>query len=180
MKAAWMLPLVLWLGGHGSELIAQQPQGPDPGSRVRIWAPGVSRRVLVGVLLDRSDSGMAMAAEPGAERLTVPWGAIRELEVSRGTRTRAARGALIGAGIGAALATLALVAFCEDPDTACEFDEAVIFYAVFTLPPAGAGALLGSLSRYEKWERFPLGSPSLVLGAGPERTLRMGIGFALP
>lgn len=86
----------------------------------------------------------------------VPRRSVRDAErplssaVAVETRGHTKTGLLIGGAVGAVATTVFLVAFCSDPDTACQGDEvarAVLFIGV---PITAAGALIGSLIRKER------------------------------
>jgi hypothetical protein len=65
----------------------------------------------------------------------------------RSAGNHAGTGLLVGAGVGIAAAIVFLIPFCDDPDTECGADEVGRAVAVFTVPSALAGALVGSLIR---------------------------------
>lgn len=173
------LPLVLALALAG-EVVAQDHQPVGRGDRVRVWAPAVAADVLEGVVIARSDSGLTILSEAASKDIALPWQEIQELHRNRGSGNRALAGTLVGGGLGAAFATLFAVAFCGDADTSCQADEVALVFAVFALPPAGAGALIGSLLRYEKWERVPLVQPGLVVRRLEGRGIGIGLQLPLP
>ncbi len=66
------------------------------------------------------------------------------------TRAHTGTGLLIGGLVGVAAATVFLIGFCGDPDTACGGDEVGRAVLIFVVPTAVAGALIGSLVRTER------------------------------
>ena len=66
------------------------------------------------------------------------------------TRSHTGTGLLIGGLVGVAATTVFLVAFCGDPDTACQGDEVARAVLVIAVPCAAAGAIIGSLIRTEE------------------------------
>ena len=79
--------------------------------------------------------------EPGTRRIT--GATLPDSERSAGNH--AGTGLLVGVGVGIAAATVFLIQFCNDPDTECGADEVGKGVAVFTVPAALAGALIGAL-----------------------------------
>ena len=65
----------------------------------------------------------------------------------RPARSHTATGAVIGGVVGVAAAAVVLTQFCDDPDTACGVDEVGRAVALFTVPTALVGAVVGSLIR---------------------------------
>jgi hypothetical protein len=61
------------------------------------------------------------------------------------TGNHAGTGLLVGTAVGIAAATVFLIQFCDDADTECGADEVGRAVAIFTVPTALAGALVGYL-----------------------------------
>ncbi|MFO7586508.1 MAG: hypothetical protein R6X22_00395 [Gemmatimonadota bacterium] len=139
------------------------------GDRVRIEAPslGAGRREAL-VLAIRSDTLLlsgAFGADRGYGTALVPLGSIRTLDVARGTRSNAWKGAKIGAGVGAAFGLvvgIAAVAESQSDDCApdqwlCpDFDLGPEIIPVgmvgFGLMGGLIGAGIGALGRSDAWE----------------------------
>lgn len=84
--------------------VGDEASSPAPDTRVRVTAPGVLGKQVVGTLVHMDD--MTLAVRPkGKDVLEVPRSAITRFEVSRGKSLRG-KGAKIGAivGLGAAVA----------------------------------------------------------------------------
>ena len=122
-----------------------------PGARIRLYLAGDSLEGVCGPVLD----GRLVVGYAGGER-TVPLAGVREIWVQE-RQTR--RGALIGAGAGAALLSLfgvgVVSAFCENTD--CGEDYAIVI-ALGTVVGGATGGLIGAGIGYltTGWEqRFP-------------------------
>jgi hypothetical protein len=131
-----------------------------PGDRVRIEAPslGAGRREA-RVLALRSDTLVLSGGfRPGGglETALVPLGAVRSLEVQRGTKSNAWKGAKIGAGVGAAFGLVLGIAAAAESDSGdlVEFGPEVIPVGMLVLGLTGGtlGAGIGALSRGPAWE----------------------------
>jgi hypothetical protein len=139
---------------------ADETNGLSPGARVRLTAPSVSGKRLVGTLRNLDDVTLTFLPRGAAETMQVPRSAITGLEVGRGSRRR--KGAIIGAvaGLVSGVALgLATGHDCSEP----EFPDVFIGLvggcrgtgraAVISLAAVPAGALLGfALAPGEKWE----------------------------
>ena len=148
--------------------VGDEASSPAPDTRVRVTAPGVLGKQVVGTLVHMDD--MTLAVRPkGKDVLEVPRSAITRFEVSRGKSLRG-KGAKIGAivGLGAAVA-IGLIAG-EDCGSLPEpapgilglserlhrnlcIDKApmALFSSLLTVP---AGALVGlGVAPGERWVR---------------------------
>lgn len=142
------------------DLFAQEKPAVAPGAKVRVSAPPVVEKRVVGfvVLLDRDT--LVLNVEGRAEPLTVPLASVSVLEVHRGRKSRVGRGALIGLAVGAgggaiigALATSDSCLFDPDPCPAAGAGAGALF---FVLPGTVIGAIIGALTRTDRWETVPL------------------------
>lgn len=147
-------------------LRAQQDSALRSGARVRVTAPDVANGQITGSLVSLGDSSLVL---PDGE---IPLASITALEVSRGTKSHAATGALTGFVIGLLGGALAVYSFCTDSFFGpCTGGEVVGSMAVMTIPPTLLGALIGALIRTEQWEEVPLGE----IGVGPSQHAGDGI-----
>jgi hypothetical protein len=132
------------------------------GDRVRIEAPSLraGRREAL-VLAIRSDTLLlsgAFGADRGYGTALVPLGSIRRLDVARGTRSNAWKGAKIGAAVGAAFGLvvgIAAVAESQSDDSSFfDFGPEVVPVGMvgFGLMGGLIGAGIGTLSRGPAWE----------------------------
>ena len=139
---------------------ADDTNGLSPGARVRLTAPSVSGKRLVGTLRSLDDVTLTFLPRGATETMQVPRSAITGLEVGRGSRRR--KGAIIGAVAGLASGVvlgLATGQDCSEPEFhdlfvalvgGCRGTTRAAVISVATVP---VGALLGfALAPGEKWE----------------------------
>ena len=142
-------------------------QGVAPGERVRVTTTGNPNPPLIGTITRTVPDTLWLTPEGQVQPAAVPLGASIRLERSLGHRSHVLAGALIGAGVGAAITILFLSGFCGG-DTLCDGDEQVRAAAIFGLPSIALGAGIGALIRTERWESIPNGAadrtPQLQLG----------------
>ena len=168
-----------------ANLFAQEGPPVAPGDRVRVAAPNIvrelmterQRRSLLGPPPQICGSVVAMRADTlvvkiqGSDAPTAfPVSSVTKLEVSRGKKSNAGRGALIG---GTALAALALGLSIGDMGRECpppepgnpfsgfwceETDIGDVFAATLLCGGLGAGlgALIGWAGKSDRWEEVPL------------------------
>jgi hypothetical protein len=131
----------------------------DSGLRVRITVGQPSQHRLIGTLVSANADSLRFTTDT-SDVVAIPTGSVTRFERSRGRRSNAGRGALIG---GLSLGGLGLVigigAAAED--NSYSFDVRAEDVALGTLilgaTGAGLGALIGAASKGEKWE--PLSIP---------------------
>ena len=153
-----MLVLTLMLGPIAAQAQYAEAQ---PGTRVRIEAPGIVAGRFEGTVLSR-DNDMVRVGSPSATPVDVPINRITSFEISRGASRWAGvrRGAVIGIPIGLAFG---LIAASGDADSRMYWDAggrdtasrgAIVAYSVL----AGAfwGGVVGALIPKERWEPFAL------------------------
>jgi hypothetical protein len=129
---------------------AQEGVVPEPGSRLRVTAPAVARKPIVGTLLEASEREIVLAAS-SSDRTPIPRESITRLE--RSVRpSRRTRGALIGFGLGLAAMFGKAVhdGGCND---GCDMSN-VAAAVVAALPVAALGA---AASPGERWENVDMG-----------------------
>jgi hypothetical protein len=159
---------------------APTPSAPPPtswpfvaGSTVRVQAPAVFAEPAEGVVAAVDERSLSLRRKGGA-LLTVPREAITSLEVSTGRHGQAGRGALVGAGVGAAL--LGLVAFASADDG--EGAYAAMYGVVFGgLGGAGWGAIAGAGTKTHDWRTVPL--HRLHARLGPTRGRGLGLNVSM-
>ncbi len=132
-----------------------------PGARVRVSAPTVAERPLLGTVVALEVETLIVDAQHYAHPLTLPLASLAWLEVSRGQKSRTVRGAGIGFLVGGAagLATAAIVcAIAGDCDPDSSYTGLV--YASLGVLGAGVGALtgaiIGSTIKVDRWLDVPL------------------------
>jgi hypothetical protein len=95
----------------------------------------------------------ALAPSPPAWRPTLRnespgrIGPVSQVVTSSGTHSHTLTGLLIGSVVGAAATGVFLALFCSDPDTRCGAHEVGRAVVIIAIPPAVAGAVIGSLVR---------------------------------
>jgi hypothetical protein len=131
---------------------AEGPPQVAASPRVRVTAPAVSGKRIVGTLVRMDDTMLAIRRDKGKSVLEVPRAAVTRIEASRRPGRRGL-GAGIGAlvGLGAALAIgLGAGQSCTGSEIIC-FDKTTttVAGALLTVP---AGALIGlAVAPGEKW-----------------------------
>lgn len=141
---------------------------PEAGSRVRITAPSLNARPVVGTLRDRSADAFLVAREDAAV-VRVPFGGITRLEVSTRRKRHVLEGAAAGAAIGVAFALIG--SRCRHPGF-CE-DQALVRdvgLVVFGGGGTGLGALIGAAVRTERWTEVAL--PAVQERRGLQQNMR--------
>ena len=144
----------------------------DAGSRVRIAAPVFGKRKQVGTLVSVTRDTLVLRQGAATANRSLATADITALEVSRGTYTRKAKGALwgllIGAGAGAAIGYVSYKEpKCSDPSIfGCNFNilgpDSKGSNAVFGAIAGGilgpiAGALWG-MRRTDRWVPATVGA----------------------
>jgi hypothetical protein len=146
------------------DLFAQQEPPVTPGDRVRVsWlgdAPLVST-----VLALRADT-LVLDVEGRVAPLELPLALVKKVEVRRGQKSNAGRGARTGGLLGAMFGLLVgVVAWtgCDSDDSSDSCESAVegigvvaIGVGIFGGVGAGVGAIIGALSTSDRWEEVPM------------------------
>lgn len=126
------------------------------GDRVRVRAPGVADRAILGRLL-RADLGALVVTRDDGSVVEVPRSSIQALEISRGQGSHAKRGAVVGAGAGAGvvLALTAAEGGCDPDLGGCTayFVGGAVSAAVGALVGAG----IGSMIKTDRWVKVDPG-----------------------
>jgi hypothetical protein len=129
---------------------------------VRVTPAGGEARLIGMVEALRGDS-LVLELTATGERRAIHLPSVARLEVSRGVHGRPAKGALLGAAVGIAFGAL-LGAGSSDDECDVEVcidlvsrEEAIVIGAVVAgLAGTAVGAVIGSLSRTERWMRVPV------------------------
>jgi hypothetical protein len=160
------------------DLVAQQEPPVAPGDRVRVTAPTIDRRPLVGTLIALDVDTCALQVEGRADPLALPLASVIMLEVSdqkSGIIIGAVVGGLVG-GIAGAVATYASCIMKCSPEEAR--DDALRRGAGGAVVGAGIGALLGSAIKTDRWEVVPLDRIRLSLTPHGRRKLAVSVSVA--
>jgi hypothetical protein len=140
-----------------TDAIAQE-QPLQPGQRVRVTAPGLDVNKLQTTFHEvRSDTLVL-------ESMVVPLSYLARLEVSRGRKSNALKGLLIGSvvgvGVGAALGIWGASRPTSTSEAVWCYEGTAACAAVGGLVVGAAGGLvglgIGALSKTERWEEVPL------------------------
>ncbi len=139
--------------GVSPATVPQHPAAPvDSGSRIRITVNKPSKHFFIGTLVSADADSLRFADSSGVS--AIPIASVDRLERSRGRRSNAGRGALIGGLIGAGAGlVLGLAASAEEGGWYEVGAEDVAVATVFLGAIAGSvGALIGAASKGERWE----------------------------
>ena len=158
MRRLLTTSLLLLLSMPRAFVLADEgPGGPlAEGDRIRLKAPGVADRTIIGRLRRADQSALAVTRDDGSV-VDVPRAAIQELEIARGRRSHAKKGAIIGAAAGAGfvLAAFAAEKGC-DSDPRCGIYSSV-FATVFGATGALVGAGIGAMVKTDRWVKVDPG-----------------------
>ena len=124
---------MLWLPAG---LRAEEPGTLAVGSRVRVTSQETGARPLIGQVVALEPGAVVVTCEGGAGQKRVPIVPSTTLEVSTGKKSRATRGAMVGAAVGA-MPGLFMTFGDYNTDTGNP--------AAVSLLGAAAGAAIGSL-----------------------------------
>ena len=110
-----------------------------------------------------------------------PLVSVTRLDVHRGRRANAGKGAIIGLAIGggggAVLGAIAFAGSCIDRPDGCPLAGAAVFALFFGPPSILTGAVIGALIKTDRWEEIPHDSVSLSVGS--QRDGRFGLGLSV-
>jgi hypothetical protein len=160
--------------------------GLSPGDKVR-FATADNRGTTVGNVV-AADSDTLLLSLPGAETpVRLSWPSLRKLEVHRGRRSQAEKGAKIGALSLAIPVALLSVAVEGAKDIDCWSadcrSQSGLWLVALTGGAAGAtvgiltGALIGSAFKTDRWDK--VGLPPVHLSLIPQRRGGMAVALTL-
>ena len=155
------------------ELAAQRrPLHIGPGDRVRLWAPRLGIEGSVGTVLAlRPDT---IVVDRG-ETLVLSISTLTRLEVSRGQKSGAGTGGIVGLVTGAAFGAMIGIAsadtdcdwlFSHECDINKELESAALATVGGAIVGYGVGVLLGSIVKVDRWEEVPLSRLRVRLAPG--------------
>jgi hypothetical protein len=194
MRRSTSLLLTLTLLAAPAAAAAQQDTAPpggweEPGTRVRVTVPALSRVPILGTVIEMDGAWLVMTEEARPDgRLELPLEGIRRLEVSRGERSgrdTALRGARTGALIafGAGLLAGALLDM-ENQETSStegvDYVAALRAGAVKGLIAAPAGAIVGVPLGSRSREIFEDSAARPWLGIAPATGGGAAVSLTLP
>jgi hypothetical protein len=139
---------------------AQESEMMAIGSRVRVTLPDAGAQPLVGQVVALERDAVVVVSEGGRSQTRVPVTPATAFEVSKGRRSQAARGALLGGAVGAMPGLLM---------TFGDYNTDKGNPAAISLAGAAAGAGLGSLIglalKSEEW--LPARMPAIGASIAP-------------
>ena len=161
------------------------------GARVRVRAAPLGPTARTArVVTAGADTIVVRPDDASGFDVTLPKAEITQLDVSEGRRTRKARMALVGSGVGSVVGYIAGAASFSDP---CKTEPAIcagFFYdtrrsAAFegaltgALFGAVAGAITGQLWKADRWRSYPIGARSGALRIVPAPSGRGSVELVL-
>jgi hypothetical protein len=155
---AWSLgvlvPLQLVILVEAQSLTAQV----EAGSRVRVTTVPASPGRRIGILVSLDRDTLRWSRWDTTSVIAVPVASVARLERSTGRRSNTGRGAMIGGLIGAGFGLFLGIAASTDNSGWWEVgaDDIAAVTAIVGAGGAGVGALIGSLSKRDRWEPVPL------------------------
>ncbi len=158
-------------------LLAQEEAVVEPGAKVRVMAPSFSSQWLVGTLVEMRADSWVLEVEGRDSLLALPLSSVSSLEVSRGQKTRALKGAVIGLVSGAGGGVLIGLLSDDGPGTYPAKDRALIAGVVFSVVGGLTGLGIGYGIKVDRWETVPL--DRLRVSIVPQRDGRFAVGFSV-
>jgi hypothetical protein len=152
-----VLLVALVLSGTAEHGLAQ---GVAVGSRVRVISQETAGQALIGQVVALEPGVVVVVGEDGPSRVRVPVVPSTSIEVSRGKKSQAARGALIGTAFGAMPGLLITFG-----DYNSDKGNPAAVSLVGAAAGAGIGALIGLAIKSETWG--PVEVPVVSAGIAP-------------
>lgn len=149
---------------------ASEPRVVAVGSRVRVSAPETGSARLIGTVVGLEPRAILVQAESGRARTRVAVGPAATIEISGGRRSKARRGAVLGAAAGAMPGLLMTFGdYNSDPG-----QSPGVVAAVGAAAGAAVGAAIGWALKSEEW--LPAEVPPVAAGVVP---VRGGVGVSV-
>lgn len=182
MTARWITAAVLLLT---SAVAAQEQERVwGAGDKVRVTAPSVSERPLIGTYRGvRDDDNLMLAVEATGDPLAIPATEVEKLEISLGRKSAAQKGAWIGGGLGFLVGAVFGAGLCSADFGGGQGDCEPLWAAlgggaVVGIPLAAIGLGIGSLFKSERWEPVALPAKPTV-GVHPSGRFNVGVSIPL-
>jgi hypothetical protein len=184
-KIASVFALLAATAGDG---MAQGAVRVFPGTRVRVslraTTTHLTRDRIIGSLVSVQSDTLVVSEHAGRADLVLPTEAIASLEVSRGRKSAAGKGAVIGLVSGAAGGVATGLIACGGGNCAESGlgDVTALLSAALGLggglTGAGIGALVGGRIHSDRWEKVPVRDLRVGLGpSGSGASLRVSLAF---
>ena len=181
MKGLGIVPIIASVCLHAP--LSAQPV--TEGSRVRVTSDRLTLQVEgVVIALDEQNLVVDPTSPEGliGAPLRLTWDQVSRMEVSRGQRSTALKGALIGAGVGGAVGGLTFIG-CGGEDSWVACSDAAKATVVMLGLGTVVGALISSGGKKDRWEEVSLESIRIqpLMSLFPQHDLRLlpSIGFRL-
>ncbi len=141
-------------------LQSQRPQFIEPGARVRFEACTPVCRTDKGNLVAFNSDSIVLAVGESATRQALPLASVTRLETSRGQKSHAVSGGLIGLPVGVGAGLLATQPIMDALGLFGEDEDDLIYRAGIPIAGGVLGGLLGmgigALIKTDRWEEIPL------------------------
>ncbi len=149
-----------------------------PGARVRVTVrePIDGKRTVVGPLRTFDSQMLTLTTEGSADQVSLSRSGITRIEISRGRRSQARRGILLGAVLGLAVVALKDVGCGAD---CAASNPSAAFVAGAVAGGALAGAGVGTLMRSERWESLPWAAGPAQRSSVPLPTRSLAVGLSV-
>ncbi len=173
MKRFSIIPLAVLAFTPLTSTTAQEQSPVESGARIRVTAPSVFSDRIVGTVVSWESEQLVLDTDsPSRLRgtLTLAIDSIIKLEISRGKKSKVA----VGAGIGLLFGGISGYLACG-PVVTC--DKRVLLAAVFAVPGAALGAIVGAAVSPTIWEEIPVSQ--LRVSFGPQRDGRFALGASV-
>ena len=166
-RILWVGLTMLWLpessvlamaGGEGTA--AEEPSQLTVGSRLRLTLEEPASEPLIGQVVALEPDIVVLRREDGGPETRVPLTPSTTVEVSAGERSQAARGAMVGAAVGAMPGLLLTFG-----DYNTEKGSPALISIAGAAAGAAIGALIGSALKSEDWR--PAKVPVVTAGIAP-------------
>lgn len=183
-KIVLVSALLMATAGNG---LAQEASTVAPGARVRVslrrdTQTYLTRERIIGSLVSVQRDTIVVSERAGRPDLALPIEWARSLEVSRGRKSSAGKGALIGLLSGAAAGVTTALVVCADGE--CESGGVHLKGFVSTvfglgggLFGAGVGALVGGRFHGDRWEKVSIKDLRVGMNPSGGAGLRVSIAF---
>jgi len=154
-----------------------RPQLVLTGGEIRSVAPTIAANGFIGTIIAFDADTLKIKIAKRAFPLAVPIRAVETFEVSRGRRSMIGQGTLLGLVLGTGIGFLTASSQANNSQRA----EPEDFYYKTVLPAfalfgAGIGALIGAVTKEERWEKVPL--EQVRFGLSPRReVLTLSVSF---
>jgi hypothetical protein len=154
---------------------AQSRSPQSEGARVRITAPSVGTRPLVGTLVGIESDALKLDVEGALESRVVPRSAVTKLEFSQGRKRNTMKGAWIGLATGAVAGGALAAAYASSDGGPVNAEFVPLVAGVYGAAGMALGALIGAMVKSERWREADLEGPLVSVGSVPGG----GVGFSI-